>query len=831
MTVNIKASANILLTALLTVTLSCTREIIETPEQGQGIGEYKSVTVSLALDTENEIAATPRTKSIDDPVEPAKPVIHNICILQYAGTEDSSPLIGEVHYLRDDVDPEDEDYLDLDAIRLAESEGQTHTLVILANTFTRIPKVETLGEMIALTRRIEKQQDLFGYNLVDDEFPGGATVYCQRLNALAVTTVTGATHIKATLRRSMSHVKVRVTNTGKDGLVITSIQLKNVPMKDYYISDYRYIDPSDGSEQSLRPDPFHDSYDSANPLRMDYPEESVEIGASGTQDFSYYMACNMRGTVENDLPSEKNRTAHSSGASYIVINGGYGDDHDQPITYTFYLGANLKNDFNLNPNTVYDYTFSFDGKGNVETDSRIQDFGGVDFDLDANSYMLKIPPTGASTYSFNVVHRTNIFWGDRYGMKSQYPNNPIAPTEAWKVRIIWSDFEMSQDEASVFLSKKNGTGGGSYMDASQRVKVKIPAGHPGGNVLLGVYTDDPTNILWSWHLWITNYEPDAIRGTSPVDGTYVYAVPGGEVHRYGEYTDAAKTKESLWHSGKRYEAAFIMDRNLGEMDNMYHPSASIRGKYYQFGRKDPFNGSMSVWTYDPDTFAPSTLTDGGVVKIIRSEIDNGPTFQTGGKNVPYAVNHPDTFIYGSSTLEYYWTGGTQATGGKGDIFNPVPYTSSIQWQDPKQTERVENEEGGKTDNKTFFDPCPPGWRLPVNGWVSMFSGDGSGSATGSTTVNFQWGVDATRGTGRTYFPLGYLADRDSPNPQTAFFPASGYRSNSSGAVCNVGSNGYFWSSSPLSVTNGYYLLFNSSSVTPSNYSNRCYGFPVRCVQE
>ena len=274
-----------------------------------------------------------------------------------------------------------------------------------------------------------------------------------------------------------------------------------------------------------------------------------------------------------------------------------------------------------------------------------------------------------------------------------------------------------------------------------------------------------------------------------------------------------------------------MDRNLGALDDRYHDKANIKSKYYQFGRKDPFNGTMSVWTYDPDTFARSTLTDGGVVKIIRSEIDNGPTFQTGGKNVPYAVNHPDTFIYGSSTLEYYWTGGTQATGGKGDIFNPVPYTSSIQWQDPKQTERVENEEGGKTDNKTFFDPCPPGWRLPVNGWVSMFRGDASGSATGDTTVYFQWGVDATRGTGRTYFPLGYLADRDSPNPQTAFFPASGFRDLSSGAVSSVGGYGSYWSSSPYSVTDGHSLGYSPIGIDTVHIYSRCYGFPVRCLRE
>ena len=62
-------------------------------------------------------------------------------------------------------------------------------------------------------------------------------------------------------------------------------------------------------------------------------------------------------------------------------------------------------------------------------------------------------------------------------------------------------------------------------------------------------------------------------------------------------------------------------------------------------------------------------------------------------------------------------------------------------------------------------------------------------------------------------------------------PASGYRNNSSGTLSNDGSNGYCWSSSPNSQTNGYNLNFNSGGVNPSNSNNRANGFPVRCIAE
>ena len=64
-----------------------------------------------------------------------------------------------------------------------------------------------------------------------------------------------------------------------------------------------------------------------------------------------------------------------------------------------------------------------------------------------------------------------------------------------------------------------------------------------------------------------------------------------------------------------------------------------------------------------------------------------------------------------------------------------------------------------------------------------------------------------------------------------FFPASGYRNNSTGTVNGVGSFGYFWSAVPNSTNNGRNLNFNSSNINPLNNNNRSNGFAVRPVQE
>jgi len=61
-----------------------------------------------------------------------------------------------------------------------------------------------------------------------------------------------------------------------------------------------------------------------------------------------------------------------------------------------------------------------------------------------------------------------------------------------------------------------------------------------------------------------------------------------------------------------------------------------------------------------------------------------------------------------------------------------------------------------------------------------------------------------------------------------FFPAAGLGRGTS--INNVGSYGYFWSSSWYSADIAYYLYFSSSSVNPQNNNSRYYGFSVRAVQ-
>ena len=814
----------VLCAALMFGLMACQHEELEIAQKPQD-EEIVPVEVSLRLNQSAFLPGTVQTKDIDEPVTADYTHIKNLCIFQYDGTAENSKLVGDVHYLSVDASPDNTyEQLDFDQIRLAESFGKEHTLVIFANTFKKFARVETLGEMKTLVKNISCEQDLFEHDgsepTPDKEFPEDRTYY-QRLNGVAVTKIRTGQEISASLERSMARIKIKIENTGKDGLVINSVQLRNIPVVDHYFTNNKYKG-SNGETQYMFGTDFKDISNIASSLKNTYPvitppEPDPETGEQ-TGEFTCYVPANMRGTDEScTLATMKNISPNKTGATHIYIVASYGTNNSKLISYCFYLGENLTNNFDIKPNTSYSYTFKFDGKGDASIDYRVEELGGCEFDVDANCYMLVTPSVGENTYSFNVVHRPNVFWGtskaDRYGLhaNTNYSNNNIAVDEEWHARILWSDFPMTPEEAMAFLAKREGNGGGDYYSDNQRVKVTVPAGME-GNVVIGVYTDDPDNILWSWHFWITPYRPnDAAKlGISP--SKYVYGVRGGDVHRYGE------SYYKTWTEG-RYKYGFSMDRNVGALDQKYHPTSERGcGIYYQFGRKDPFHKG-TTYMYDNEFVyqEEQNIVSNKAYEIEASEI--------GGAHVPYAVNNPTIYINSSYTG---WT--------YGDIFCPTTIDKSIVWQDPNAyddgtnskylTENMPNEEnrfitGRPGMVKSIFDPCPPGWILPDIKWITPMSSN-----------NCKWDIESSNGYGRgygtTYYPGGYSI---APETETIFFPSYNCWKNP-GRVVFFYSCSTLWSKSPgREYDNAQFLYIAKDRFYPIYDDDRFFGLPIRCVTE
>jgi uncharacterized protein (TIGR02145 family) len=112
-----------------------------------------------------------------------------------------------------------------------------------------------------------------------------------------------------------------------------------------------------------------------------------------------------------------------------------------------------------------------------------------------------------------------------------------------------------------------------------------------------------------------------------------------------------------------------------------------------------------------------------------------------------------------------------------------------------------------TEWETANDPCPVGWRVPTTTEQRSLLDAGNSWTT-------QNGVD-----GRIF----------GSGTNTVFLPAAGYRFHD-GTLHNAGAYGYQWSCTQYSSLDTYSLDFYSGSANWS-YSDRSFGFSVRCVAE
>jgi hypothetical protein len=210
----------------------------------------------------------------------------------------------------------------------------------------------------------------------------------------------------------------------------------------------------------------------------------------------------------------------------------------------------------------------------------------------------------------------------------------------------------------------------------------------------------------------------------------------------------------------------FMDRNLGATFAGTGTGLGT-GLFYQWGRKDPFPATL-----DPGDTQPG----GGSFTAVETDATIG---------IANTIKNPSVFYWGVSGSENDWL-----------------YASR------NDTLWGHASDGGQ---KTIYDPCPSGWRVPVHvkgipedrsPWYGMTSDMGFSNG-------YNWGTNA-------------------------LYPISGCRSRSSGGLASVG-YGCCWSASPgrSSVYPHYSfsLSYNSGSVLVYEEYARSRGNPVRCVQE
>ena len=613
------------------------------------------------------LMATPATKAGQIPVGMESVNVHDLWVMQFDGTSDNASLISARYY---------PDYTAGTKVGMFTSDIE-NSLLFIANT--KNPSIEfnkcrTLSDVKRLKLRVTDDKGTAGWNMADDIY--------MYMNACVQTVVTGsAMSLDVPMKRNAVRLDVRVTNsTGgtENPITIDSVRVLSGVRDVFYFTDYTLPDIFPSQEHLLN---------------VTYPATAWNEGAGdgNSRDFTFYCPANKRGTIANADPKHKLLLAHPYTTMVQVMGT---DSHGDEVSYRFILGSNLTSDCNLLPNTDYSYEFEITGAGDYVTDSRVDNLHMQDFTQSplANSYIINPPAMeGVWKHVRIPVRRVYDFWNITDGYEKVAGNALDAGSFGWQAEIIRSTVELVEDVNFKWI-KRNGTDYTDYFEFA------ITAGME-GNFILGVhrFTDAGRTLLddvflWSWHMWVTDYNPSATISllTPEVDGDgnearYVYDVLGGQVNRY---------TGAMWKTGGALEGQFMMDRNLGALSQTErHGPGTL---YYQLGRKDPFMYASSM------NGAPTK----GVTVYNRYNDALEFPFKTkaqlesaNSQNdlVRYSIYHPDTYLL---------VPGDWSWGDVGD-YSSLKYCNAANWYDPKLTT-------GKTPNlnaKSIFDPCPAGWRV------------------------------------------------------------------------------------------------------------------------
>lgn len=328
-----------------------------------------------------------------------------------------------------------------------------------------------------------------------------------------------------------------------------------------------------------------------------------------------------------------------------------------------------------------------------------------------------------------------------------------------------------------------------------------------GNALIAAL-DGSGAIIWSWHIWFPSREPQPLNSIS----------------------------------GEK-----VMDMNLGAMD-MERGKVSSYGLLYQWGRKDPFPGSPladngSITTVN----SPVYDIDGNSVGIGHSSM-----YSLTDNNLAYSIANPTVCISNNSQF-----------GSCRDWLRPVESNTAL-WGNPRGSERS----GGNYPNKgskTYYDPCPPGWRVPPpstfsnvtkSGGMAWASGESHGVLVwgdlgGETTVEIV-DIDGDGQVNLSDYENGWTFYLDKGRDVYSYFPATtrydGQYAMLMGSM--VGLWGNYWNNSPSLNGDGtdsylgnclsYGIKEYGSTGPQDNYTitlsplsngSRADAYAIRCVRE
>lgn len=232
-------------------------------------------------------------------------------------------------------------------------------------------------------------------------------------------------------------------------------------------------------------------------------------------------------------------------------------------------------------------------------------------------------------------------------------------------------------------------------------------------------------------------------------------------------------------------AGIMMDRNLGALSAAAGDARSA-GLLYQWGRKDPFPSSSTFTERKPMPYACSVAWPERIgAGSIETSVRNPMNFM--GADYP----HQDWYVFDS-------------------------------FDDPLAENRWSRD-------KTEFDPCPPGWRVPDGGasgvWAAAF-GRGHSFSAESYWQSGKNGYDFG----------GMLAGAG----EAVWYPTTAYLTAGFGSLAGHGQYAMYWSCTTFGWNKDYgrmderayqFYFYTNASIQPSCSYVRAQACAVRCLKE
>lgn len=222
-----------------------------------------------------------------------------------------------------------------------------------------------------------------------------------------------------------------------------------------------------------------------------------------------------------------------------------------------------------------------------------------------------------------------------------------------------------------------------------------------GNALIAV-KDTSGIVLWSWHIWITDYNPST---------------------EYDVYKD---------HDGVK-----VMDRNLGAMSS--EPGDGAFGLIYQWGRKDPFMGHLgSSGDFVSTCDFPACVTTDSTFGTDQYASENPTQYILALKQNLDWRNNPDDEAWSSSKTvnDPCPKGWRVPDGGSDGLWSGFPssYDTGCSWDSTNSgmsyTTKYSSRagwypaQGYHGDSKTYYSGF---WQVGIEGryWTTHTLGSGS----------------------------------------------------------------------------------------------------------